>query len=124
MVGVLSATPLAVLGMIVAVHELGHMLGAMAVGIKVHRFSIFFGPPLIEWSWREINMKVGTIPLGGFVQASMQPDDDASCRGESVEEKPWWQQLVFYGCGIMFNVGSALGLLALLSTSSMRRFNM
>jgi len=101
------AVPLLILGLIVAVHELGHLLGALAVGVKVHRYAIFFGPPVFEWSWRGIQMKIGTIPLGGFVQAKMHPEDSKALQGDSVEEKRWWQQIVFYSGGIVFNIVSA-----------------
>ncbi len=98
------AWPLAILAVIIAIHELGHLLGALAVGIKVHRYAVFFGPSLFEWSWRGIQMRVGTIPLGGFVEPQAQAINDGSVRGCSVEEKRWWQQLIFFGGGIAFNI--------------------
>jgi regulator of sigma E protease len=101
------AIPLLILGLIVAIHELGHLLGALAVGVKVHRYKIFFGPPLFEWSWRGIRMSVGTIPLGGFVQAKMHTEEGKPLEGDSIEERRWWQQIVFFSGGIVFNLVSA-----------------
>ncbi len=58
-----------VLGVIVTVHEYGHFWVARKVGVKVLRFSIGFGKPLVRW-----HDKLGTeyviaaIPLGGYVK--------------------------------------------------------
>ena len=41
---------LLLLGLLVFVHELGHFLAAKAVGVKVLRFSIGFGPKLIGFT--------------------------------------------------------------------------
>ena len=40
----------AILGLIflIVVHELGHMLTAKALGVRVPEFGIGFGPPLIK----------------------------------------------------------------------------
>ncbi len=58
------------LGILVAVHELGHFLVARWVGVKVLRFSIGFGRPL--WQRRfgrdQTEYTIATIPLGGYVK--------------------------------------------------------
>ncbi|WP_105190799.1 sigma E protease regulator RseP [Pseudoalteromonas sp. T1lg48] len=57
------------LGILVTVHEYGHFWVARKAGVKVLRFSIGFGKPLIRW-----HDKLGTeyvvamIPLGGYVK--------------------------------------------------------
>lgn len=43
-----------VLGVLVLIHELGHLLAAKAVGMDVEAFSIGFGPALFKKSgWRD-----------------------------------------------------------------------
>ncbi len=58
------------LGILVAVHELGHFLVARWLGVKVLRFSIGFGRPL--WQRRfgrdQTEYTIATIPLGGYVK--------------------------------------------------------
>jgi len=58
------------LGVLIVVHELGHYLVARLVGVKVLRFSLGFGKPLVsrrfgadgtEWS-------LAAFPLGGYVK--------------------------------------------------------
>lgn len=58
------------IGILVAVHELGHFLVARWLGVKVLRFSIGFGRPL--WQRRfgrdQIEYTIAAIPLGGYVK--------------------------------------------------------
>ncbi len=64
---------IAVLAMLIVVHELGHFMAARLQGIYVNRFSIGFGPILWKYQGRETEYAVRAIPLGGFVGF---PDDD------------------------------------------------
>ncbi len=64
------------LGMLIVVHELGHMLVARATGMRVDRFSIGFGPALARWRGKKTTYQLALIPLGGFVQiAGMNPHE-------------------------------------------------
>ncbi len=60
----------AALGILVTSHELGHYLAARWVGVKVLRFSIGFGAPLItrHWGRDATEWSIAAIPLGGFVK--------------------------------------------------------
>lgn len=71
------------LAILIAVHEFGHFWVARKLGVKVLRFSIGFGKPLM----RRVDPKEGTeyvlaaIPLGGYVkmlderEATVPPDE-------------------------------------------------
>ncbi len=66
-------TPLAfvcALGILVTIHEFGHYLAARWVGVKVLRFSVGFGKPLITCYWGSdaTAWSIAVIPLGGFVK--------------------------------------------------------
>jgi regulator of sigma E protease len=58
------------IGVLVVVHEYGHYSVARLCGVKVLRFSIGFGKPLLQW----VSPKSGTewtvaaLPLGGYVK--------------------------------------------------------
>ena len=41
---------LVALGLLIAVHEYGHYRVAVACGVKVLRFSVGFGKPLLRWA--------------------------------------------------------------------------
>jgi regulator of sigma E protease len=58
------------IGVLVVVHEFGHFSVARLCGVKVLRFSVGFGKPLVRW----VSKKTGTewtiaaLPLGGYVK--------------------------------------------------------
>ncbi|WP_372758207.1 sigma E protease regulator RseP [Litorivivens sp.] len=57
------------LGILVAVHEFGHFWVARRCGVKVLRFSIGFGKPLLTWRDRHnTEFSLAGIPLGGYVK--------------------------------------------------------
>ena len=64
---------IAVLAVLIIVHELGHFTAARVQGIHVNRFSIGFGPILWKYQGPEVEYGLRAFPLGGFVGF---PDDD------------------------------------------------
>lgn len=65
------------LGLLIVVHEFGHYFVARLSGMRVERFSLGFGPPILSWRNKETQFQVAPIPLGGFVQITgMNPHED------------------------------------------------
>ncbi|KAF5298001.1 hypothetical protein FQA39_LY19228 [Lamprigera yunnana] len=58
------------LAILIAVHEYGHYRVAVACGVKVLRFSVGFGKPLLRWQKKGSSTEfvIGAIPLGGYVR--------------------------------------------------------
>ena len=58
------------LGVLIAIHEYGHYRVAVACGVKVLRFSIGIGKPLLRWKGRnsETEFVIAALPLGGYVR--------------------------------------------------------
>ena len=58
------------LGLLIAVHEYGHYRVAVACGVKVLRFSVGFGMPLLRWQPKGSSTEfvLGAFPLGGYVR--------------------------------------------------------
>ncbi len=56
------------IGLLVTVHEWGHYRAARACGVKVLRFSIGFGRPLLRWQRGETEFVLALLPLGGYVK--------------------------------------------------------
>ena len=54
------------LGIVVFIHELGHLLGAKAVGIEVEAFSLGWGKKLFGRTWRGTEYRLSLLPLGGY----------------------------------------------------------
>lgn len=42
-----------VVGLVIAIHECGHLLAAKMCGIPIQRFSVGFGPKLVGFRWGE-----------------------------------------------------------------------
>lgn len=59
---------LAVLVVLVLVHEIGHFLVAKRTGIAVQEFGIGFPPRIASVMWRGTRYSLNWIPLGGFVK--------------------------------------------------------
>ncbi|HEY9604133.1 MAG TPA: RIP metalloprotease RseP [Allocoleopsis sp.] len=64
---------IAVLALLILVHELGHFMAARLQGIYANRFSLGFGPILWKYQGPETEYAIRAFPLGGFVGF---PDDD------------------------------------------------
>ena len=57
------------LGILISIHEYGHFAVARLMGIKVLRFSIGFGSPLLKWTDKHgTEFVIAGIPLGGYVR--------------------------------------------------------
>jgi len=60
---------LVALGVLVTFHEFGHFWVARRSGVKVLRFSIGFGMPLLRWHDRQgTEFVIAAVPLGGYVK--------------------------------------------------------
>lgn len=74
------------IGVLVVVHEYGHYSVARLCGVKVLRFSIGFGKPLIQW----VSPKTGTewtvaaLPLGGYVKMLDERETGATLSAEDL----------------------------------------
>jgi regulator of sigma E protease len=85
-----SALPfLAVLTVIVFVHELGHFLVARWCGVTVETFSVGFGRSIGGWYDRKgTHWKIGWIPLGGYVKFQGDANAASMPSGEQAPARP------------------------------------
>src|SRR5439155_4016413 len=56
------------LGVLVLVHELGHFVASLALGMRPRKFYVGFPPAVVKTTRRGIEYGIGAIPLGGFVK--------------------------------------------------------
>ncbi|MDP6637059.1 MAG: site-2 protease family protein [Phycisphaerae bacterium] len=97
------------LGAVVFVHELGHFLVAKAVGIKVERFAIGFGPRVCGYRGKETDYSLMLLPLGGYVKMLGQEDfapleEDAEPDPRAYSSKSVGARFAVIAAGVTMNV--------------------
>jgi len=100
------------LGVIIVVHEAGHLMVAKAFGVRVLTFSIGFGRRL--WGFRrgDTEYRVSLVPLGGYVRLGGENPDEISDDPREFLNKPRWQRILVYLAGPAMNVLLAIVLIA------------
>jgi regulator of sigma E protease len=94
------------IGPLIFVHELGHLVAAKLVDVKVLRFSIGFGPPLLRARFGETEYCLAPIPLGGYVSMLGQGNEDvpAAEHDRALSNKPLWARYFVLGAGPVANL--------------------
>ena len=102
-----------ILGLIflIVVHELGHMLTAKALGVRVPEFGVGFGPPLFKKKLGETTYSFRIILLGGFAKMAGMGDGE---RGPDTypAKAPWRRALIIFA-GPLANILAAVAIFAL-----------
>lgn len=98
------------IGLLIVVHEAGHYFVARRCKMRVDRFSIGFGPPILKWKRGETDFTVGPIPFGGFVQIhGMTLAEDVSPEDtRSYPNRPVWQRFLTIFAGPATNYLTAI----------------
>ncbi len=113
--------PVAMLGGLIFVHELGHFLVAKWMKLPVEVFSLGFGPRLIGFKWHETDVRLAALPLGGYVKLmGFNPEEPEADDPHGFLSQPAWKRMLFYSGGILFNVGTTLVLMFILATDQSR----
>jgi regulator of sigma E protease len=99
------------ISILVAVHEMGHLLAAKYFGMRVEQFSIGFPPKIFSFKKGETEYALSAIPLGGYVKISGMIDESLDTEAMKQEPQPWefrakpaWQRLIVMLGGIFVNV--------------------
>lgn len=123
----LSPKAIGILGAIVMIagliflHELGHFLAAKRMGMPVETFSLGFGPRLLGFRWKETDVRLSALPLGGYVKLSgYNPEEPDAEDPHGFLSQPYGKRMLFYAGGILANVATALVLLCILGVDQSR----
>jgi regulator of sigma E protease len=100
------------LGVIIVVHEAGHLLVAKAFGVRVLTFSVGFGRKLWSTQRGETEYRISAVPLGGYVRLGGESTEDATGDPREFLSKPRWQRVLVYLAGPFMNVVLAVALFA------------
>lgn len=117
---------IAVLSVIVFVHEYGHYIVGRWCGVGAEEFSIGFGRELFGWTdKRGTRWKVCLLPLGGYVRfvgdmnAASMPDDEAMAempqerRAISLFAQPVWKRALVIAAGPVANFLFAIAIFSI-----------
>lgn len=91
---------------LIVLHELGHYLTARACGMSVSRFSVGFGPTLLQFKGWQTQWRICAIPIGGYVMIDgMGEKDDETATTDTpnqaglFRDKPLWQRALVIAAG-------------------------
>lgn len=101
----------AILVVLILIHELGHFLVAKATGVQVQEFAFGFPPRLFSFKKNGTRYSINLIPLGGFV--SLLGEDEAIKKSGSYYSKKVWQKILIVGTGVVMNFILAIIALAI-----------
>ncbi|HZF12752.1 MAG TPA: site-2 protease family protein [Thermoanaerobaculia bacterium] len=101
---------LVLLGLLILIHEAGHLAAAKGVGIPVAGFSVGFGPKLWSRQWRGTEYSLRALPLGGFVLPAVADPDE-------FRAFPLGRRVLYFLGGPLANLVAALPVLAVLDGS-------
>ena len=95
------------IGVLVFVHEGGHFLVAKLFKVKVHVFSLGFGPRLFGRRGKETDYRVSAVPIGGYVKMLGEDPSEvvqAEDAGRAFTDKPRWQRFCIIAAGPVMNM--------------------
>jgi len=108
---IMTAQIILSLSILVAVHEMGHLLAAKYFGMRVEQFSIGFPPKIWSFTKGGTEYAISAIPLGGYVKISGMIDESLDLEKMKKDPEPWefrskpaWQRLIVMLGGIFVNV--------------------
>lgn len=114
---IISAIKIIVLlGLLIIIHEAGHMIVAKKCKVKVNEFSIGFGPIIWKKQGKETKYTLRLIPLGGF--CSMEGEDERSEKEGSFSKASIPRRLAIVFAGAVVNIIFGLLVFFILMTTT------
>ncbi len=99
-----------VLGVIVLVHELGHLITAKIFKVYCYEFSIGMGPKIHSWKGKETVYSLRLIPLGGYVAMAGEKEEELEMypnieipKGRSLASIKPWKKIIVLVAGAVMN---------------------
>ncbi|MCF7985681.1 MAG: site-2 protease family protein, partial [Thiohalocapsa sp.] len=98
---------LAAILVLVTIHEYGHFWVARKLGVKVLRFSIGFGRPLLTWRPKsdDTEYMLAAIPLGGYVKMLDEREEEVepAQRHLAFNNQKLWKRSAIVAAGPLAN---------------------
>ncbi len=113
--------PVVMLGGLIFLHEGGHFLAAKYMGMPVESFSLGFGLRLVGFQWRETDVCLRLLPLGGYVKlAGFNPEEPGAEDPHGFLKQPYGKRMLFYSGGILANLLTTLVLFTFVGADQAR----
>ena len=115
----------------ILVHEFGHLVVALSLGLKVDAFSIGFGKAIWKKRIRGVEYRLSCLPLGGYVSIpDVDPEGTKALEGEKGNEPtsaakspiPPWKEIAVAVAGPAMNLVLAAVLAVILSLAPGAKF--
>jgi regulator of sigma E protease len=95
------------LGIVVFVHELGHLICARLAGIDVEAFSIGWGKPILKKKIKGVEYRLGMFPVGGYCKMRGHSDFQEVWENSAKGELP--EKGSFYGTSPLGRIIACFG---------------
>lgn len=97
------------LGVLVSIHEAGHLIAAKSFGVYCPEYSIGFGPKIFKKKRKggETTFSIGLLPLGGYVSMYGEgvelPEGVTISRSRSLEGVKRYKRIIIMAAGVFMN---------------------
>lgn len=102
------------IGILVAIHEYGHYQVARWCGVKVLRFAVGFGKPLLRWKSKnsDTEFTLCMLPLGGYVKMLDEREGEVAAeeRHLAFNTQPVWKRFAIVAAGPIANLLLAIAI--------------
>lgn len=92
--------------LLIVIHEMGHMLTAKAVGVRVPEFGVGFGPAIFKKKFGKTVYSLRIILLGGFAKLAGMGDGEEG-PGTYTAQAPWRRAAIIFA-GPLANILAAV----------------
>ena len=113
----------------ILIHEFGHFIVALKLGLRVEAFSIGFGPALWKKKVNGVEYRLSAIPLGGYVSIpDVDPEGTKALEGGGKADAvvraniPAWKEILVAVAGPLMNIVLAVVLAVGLSLVPQAKF--
>lgn len=108
-----------IMGVLIFVHELGHLIAAKFFGVYCAEFAIGMGPTVYAYQGKETKYSLRALPLGGFVSMAGEHDGEATIFPENLDEARYLnrihplKRIIVLSAGVLMNALLSIALFAL-----------
>ncbi len=103
-------------GLVIFFHELGHLIAAKRMGVRVEKFSLGFGPEWLGFTRGGTRYVVSLIPVGGYVKmAGEHPAEKREGTPDEFLSQKWWRRILIVASGPAMNFILAIVIFSLMA---------